>query len=60
MNKDLLMLCGAKYAVMQFMDKGSKAYARKDKTGKWQSVDWCDIFEYLTDLIYNEERGEEE
>ena len=48
MNKKLLMLYGA-------------AYARKDITGKWQSVDWFDIYDFLTDLIEaNKEKEEEE
>ena len=62
MSEELLMLYGAAYAVSSFMNKGSKAYARKDMTGKWRSVDWVDIFDFLTDLIDNnkEEREEEE
>ena len=62
MSEELLMLYGAAYAVSRFMEKGSKAYARKDMTGKWRSVDWVDILDFLTDLIDNnkEEREEEE
>lgn len=51
MNKKLLMLYGAAYAVSSFIKDDSKAYARKDITGKWQSVDWFDIYDFLTDLI---------
>ena len=61
MNEELLMLYGAAYAVSRYMNDGSKAYARKDITGKWRSVDWVDIFDFLTDLIEaNKERDEEE
>lgn len=62
MPKELLMLYGATYAVVRFMNNGSKAYSRKSESGKWISVDWVDIFDYLTDLIdkYKEESEEEE
>ena len=43
MNEELLMLCGAVYAVKHFMDEGSKSYSRKSPSGKWVVVDWVDI-----------------
>ena len=62
MNKELLMLYAATYAVLRYMNDGSKAYSRKTDNGKWISVDWVDVFDYLTDLIdkYKEESEEEE
>lgn len=59
MSEELLMLYGAAYAVSRFMNDGSKAYARKDITGKWRSVDWVDIFDFLTDLIDNNKEESE-
>lgn len=61
MNEELLMLCGAAYAVKHFMDEGSKSYSRRSPNGKWVVVDWVDILDFLTDLIIaNEERSKEE
>lgn len=50
MDKELLMLHGARYAVLQKIDKGS-CYAKKLDDGTWQTVDWADICNYLTDMI---------
>ena len=59
MDNDILMLYGAAHAVSILMNKGSHAYAKKDKyTGKWVTVDWADIYDYLTDLIDKYEEGE--
>lgn len=60
MNEELLMLCGAVYAVQHFMDEGSKSYSRRAPNGKWVVVDWVDILDFLTDLIIANEREEEE
>jgi hypothetical protein len=51
MNKELLMLHGARQAVLQIIDKGSCAYAKRLDDGTWQTVDWADICNYLTDMI---------
>lgn len=62
MSKELLMLYGAAYAVLRYINEGSTVYARKSDSGKWVSIAWVDIFDFLTDLIDNnkEEREEEE
>lgn len=51
MDKELLMLYGARQAVLQIIDKGSCAYAKRLDDGTWQTVDWADICNYLTDMI---------
>lgn len=51
MDKELLMLYGARNAVLQIIDKGSCAFAKKIDDGTWQTVDWADICNYLTDMI---------
>lgn len=51
MNKELLMLYGAVYAVLRFMNNGSHAYAKRLNNGKWETVEWVNIYDYLTDLI---------
>lgn len=62
MNKELLMLYGAKQAVLQIIDKGSYAFAKRLDDGTWQTVDWADICNYLTDIIdkYMEESEDAE
>lgn len=62
MNKELLMLYGAAYAVLRYINDNSTVYSRKADNGKWVSISWVDIFDYLTDLIdkYKEESEEEE
>ena len=51
MDKELLMLYGARQAVLQIIDKGSCAYAKRLDDGTWQTVDWADICNYLTEKI---------
>ena len=51
MDKELLMLYGARHAVLQIIDKGSCAFAKRLDDGTWQTVDWADICNYLTDMI---------
>lgn len=62
MNKKLLMLYGAAYAVLRYINDNSTVYSRKSDNGKWISVAWVDIFDYLTDLIdnYKEEKEDKE
>lgn len=60
MNEELLMLYGAAYAVLRYINDNSTVYSRKSDNGKWVSVAWVDIFDYLTDLIEAKERKEEE
>jgi hypothetical protein len=59
MDKELLMLYGARQAVLQIIDKGSCAFAKRLDDGTWQTVDWVDICNYLTGLIdkYKTESG---
>ena len=49
-QEELLMLCGAKFAVSQMRDKGD-SYGRKNTDGKWETVKWDDIYKYLDDKI---------
>ena len=51
MDKELLMLYGARQAVLQILYKGSCSYAKRLDDGTWQTVDWGDICNYLTDMI---------
>ena len=51
MNKELLMLYGARNAVLQMIDKGSSSFAKRLDDGTWQTVDWAGICNYLTDMI---------
>jgi hypothetical protein len=51
MDKELLMLYGARHAVLQIIDKGNCSFAKKQDDGTWQAVDWVDICNYLTDMI---------
>lgn len=51
MDKELLMLHGARQAVLQMIDKGSCAFAKRIDDGTWQSIEWVDICNYLTKMI---------
>ena len=51
MDKELLMLYGARQAVLQILYKGSCSYAKRLDDGTWQTVDWAEICNYLTDMI---------
>lgn len=46
-----LMLQGAKHAVTQMLEKGNCSFAKKQKNGKWESVNYIDICDYLDKLI---------
>lgn len=60
MTKELLMLYGARYAVLKMLNKGSNAFGKRLEDGTWQTIEWADICNYLTDIInnHNEEREE--
>lgn len=60
MDKELLMLYGAAYAVLRYINDNSTIYSKKLNNGKWISVAWVDIFDYLTDLIDNYKEGSDE
>ncbi len=51
MDKELLMLYGARQAVLQMIDKGSSAYAKKLENGTWQTIEWANICDFLTEII---------
>ena len=51
MNKELLMLYGARQAVLQIIDEGSYGFAKRLDDGTWQRVEWGDICNYLTGMI---------
>lgn len=51
MDKEVLMLYGARKAVLQIIDNGSSAYAKRVDDGTWKTIEWVDICNYLTDTI---------
>lgn len=51
MDKELLMLYGSRQAVLQMMSKGSCSYAKRLDDGSWQTIEWADICNYLTEMI---------
>ena len=62
MDKELLMLHGARHAVLQMIDKCNCSFAKKLDNGKWQTIEYADICNYLTEMIdkYKAESEEEE
>lgn len=46
-----MMLYGIRQAVLQIIDKGSCAYAKRLDDGTWQTIEWVDIYNFLTDII---------
>ena len=61
MTKELLMLHGARYAVIKMLNKGSSSFAKHLEDGTWQTIEWADICNYLTEIInkYDTESEEE-
>lgn len=51
MDKELLMLYGARNAVFRMLEKGSTSFAKKLYEDNWQTVAWIDIANYLSDMI---------
>lgn len=51
MNKELLMLHGAAYAVSQMIGAGSWGYRLISAERKMETVEWSDILDYLLSLI---------
>ena len=51
MDKKALMLYGSRHAVLEMMGKGSCSYAKRLDDGSWQTIDWADIVNYLTEMI---------
>ncbi len=59
MDKEILMLHGARYAVSKLIEVGSCSFAHKINE-KWQTVEFTDIYDYLTEKINEHETGNEE
>jgi hypothetical protein len=51
MDKELLMLYGARQAILQMLDKGNCSFAKKLDDGTWQTIEYADICNYLTEMI---------
>ena len=51
MDKIALALYGSRNAVLEMMSKGSCSYAKRLDDGSWQTIDWVDIVDYLTEMI---------
>ncbi len=51
MDKELLILHGARYAVGEMLNKGSCSFAKHLEDGTWQTIEWADICNYLTEMI---------
>lgn len=59
MTKELLILHGARYAVIEMLNKGSNSFAKHLEDGTWQTIEWADICNYLTEII-NKHKAESE
>lgn len=51
MDKELLILHGARYAVIEMLNKGSSEFAKHMEDGTWQTIEWADICNHLTEMI---------
>ena len=47
MNRELLFLHGARYAVMQMLKDGQYFFSRQMEDGTCETVDFADICDYL-------------
>ena len=53
MDKNLLILYGARHAVLQVMEKGNCSFAKELDDGTLQVIEYTEICNYLSDLIFN-------
>lgn len=51
MSKELLMLYGARFAVLETMKQGGKAFEKDIGDNTYQRVEYADVCNYLTDMI---------
>ena len=51
MDKELLILYGARHAVLKMLEKGNCSFAKELDDGTWQTVEYADICNYLTEKI---------
>lgn len=59
MDKELLILYGARHAILQMLDKGNYSFAKKFDDGTWQTIEYADICNYLTEMIDKYKAGKE-
>ena len=58
MTKELLMLYGARHAVLEVMKHGGRTFSKIMDDGIWQDIQYAEICNYLTDKI-EEQQGEQ-
>ena len=51
MNANETALNAAIFAVAKLQDKGSTAYCVKDKSGKWNQMEWTVVIRLLYDML---------
>lgn len=62
MDKELLMLYGARHAVLKMLESRNCSFAKNLGDGTWLTVEYVDICNYLTDMIdkYKADRSVED
>jgi len=51
MNKELLMLYGARHAVLKMLEAGNCSFAKTLDDETWLTVEYADICNFLTEII---------
>lgn len=51
MDKELLMLYGARHAVLKILEAGNCSFAKTLDNETWLTVEYADICNYLTEMI---------
>lgn len=51
MDKELLMLYGARHAVLKMLETGNCSFAKKMNDETWLTIEYADICNYLTEMI---------
>lgn len=51
MNEKEMALNAAIFAVAKLQDKGSTAYCVKDRSGKWNQMEWSVVILLLYDML---------
>ena len=59
-NRELMILYGARHAIMHMLKQGNYSFAKAMDDGSWQTIDYVDILNALTEMIEDYKEGKSE